>query len=352
MSKYVNSKFVFGIVLFAAVLIATAVFSLGASFESPTFRFNKPALPKPVAPKITTLFFAGDIMLSRNVGTKIVEANDTARPYANTSSVISSANISFANLESPFYDKGPRLTQGLIFKAEPNTVEGLVQSGFDILSTANNHSFDQGRGGVDYTLNWLATYGIAAVGTGLDCHNGKILTSNGIKFGYLAYSYTAYNDGGKIKDPLVCDWNDLAQIKKDIELLKPKVDFLIVSSHMGTEYKRQPDEANELGAKETIDAGADLFVGHHPHWFQTIEQYNGKWIFYSLGNFVFDQMWSQETKEGLTFVATFEDKELKQIELKPVIIEDFCCPRWTNSTETLKILNKINLTSTHLMNKN
>jgi poly-gamma-glutamate capsule biosynthesis protein CapA/YwtB (metallophosphatase superfamily) len=308
-----------------------------------------PELPQP---KETSLFFAGDIMLSRNVGTAIVREGAADLPFQKTKDAVRRADISFANLESPFNDEGPRRTEGLVFKAEPDAVDGLTAAGFDILSTANNHSYDQGKNGITYTLDWLRQHGIKTVGTGLDCHDGVIMEANGIKFGYLAYSYAAFNDGGRVPDPLVCDWNDLDQVKSDIAALKPQADFVIVSSHMGAEYKREPEPANAAAARATIDAGADMFIGHHPHWVQTIEEYEGKYIFYSLGNFVFDQMWSQDTREGLGVKVLFKDKILSRIELMPVVIDDYCCPRWADETETKSILAKINLTSPVLMDKN
>jgi poly-gamma-glutamate synthesis protein (capsule biosynthesis protein) len=330
--------FLVSILTIASVVYITYTLSNPRTIRSPMSSFS--AVQVPVVE--TKLFFAGDIMLSRNVGTKMVEANDVTLPYKDVAATIKSADISFANLESPFNDKGGRVTQGLTFKAEPNTVDGLTFAGFDILATANNHVFDQGKTGITYTLDWLNQHGIKSVGVGLDCHSGVVMEADGMKFGYLAYSYTAFNDGGKSTDPLVCNWNDQKQIAADIKALKPKVDFLIVTSHMGTEYKRVPDEANAIGARATIDAGADLFVGHHPHWVQTIEEYNGKYIFYSLGNFVFDQMWSQDTKEGLAFEVLFKDKKLSRISLLPVVIENFCCPHWATEEETKNILTKIN----------
>ena len=307
-------------------------------------------LPKPPT---TTLFFAGDIMLSRNVAGKIYTANDVHLPYLNVSEKILSADIAFANLESPFNSQGDHSVQNsLIFNADPKFADGLSNAGFDILSTANNHSFDQGKSAIEFTRVTLVNNNLVSVGTGVDCHSGKIIEKNQIKFGFLAYSYAAHNDGGKIPDPLVCDWNDEQQIVADIQAMRPQVDFLIVSAHIGTEYKRVPDEDNALRARKTIDAGADLFIGHHPHWIQTIEQYQGKWIFYSLGNFVFDQMWSQDTKEGLTITVTLEEKAIKKIELNPVVIENYCCPIWADDMESLAILKKIGLTTRVLLGEN
>lgn len=338
---------IFVLVLAAGGALAFNDWQLPLNVNIPTY--NPPVhTPK----KLTSLFFAGDIMLSRNVGTKIVEANDVNLPYMNVKDVIESADISFANLESPFNDQGPRVTEGLVFKAEPKTVTGLVNAGFDILSTANNHAYDQGKYGIEYTVNWLKQNGIDPLGTGTSCHDGRIEEANGIKFGYLGYSYTAHNDGGKVPDPIVCDWTNTEQVVKDIQTLKPQVDFLIVSAHMGTEYHRTPNDSDVAGAHAAIDAGADLFIGHHPHWIQTTEQYKGKYIFYSLGNFVFDQMWSQDTKEGLAVSVLLDEKNISRIKLMPVVIENFCCPRWATDDETKTILNKINLTEPVLFDKN
>ncbi|OGE80713.1 MAG: hypothetical protein A3E98_04610 [Candidatus Doudnabacteria bacterium RIFCSPHIGHO2_12_FULL_48_11] len=312
-------------------------------------------------PQSVTLFFAGDIMLSRNVHDRMAKAGDFALPFNHVVRQVVSANLSFANLESPFNDQGPHFVpNSLVFNADSKSVAGLVAAGFDILSTANNHAFDQGQRGLEFTRDLLEAHDkahdILAVGTGEGCHQGKIIEKSGIKFGFLAYSYAAYNDGGKQSDPLVCNWNDSAQTAEDIKLLKNKANFVTVSFHAGTEYKRQPDEKNVALAHAATDAGADLLIGHHPHWIQTIEEYKGKYIFYSLGNFIFDQMWSQETREGLTMTMTItmtdQKPEIKKIELMPVVIDDYCCPRWANSSETASILKKINLTSNILVDNN
>jgi poly-gamma-glutamate synthesis protein (capsule biosynthesis protein) len=330
-------------------IAAAAVWSFAAPGKLQHYTFWRPAPPPP---KITTLFFAGDVMLSRNVGSQIAAAKDPDLPFRNVQADIQAASLSFANLESPFYNQGPRVTAGLKFKAEPDTVQGLLDAGFDILSTANNHTFDQGRAGVLFTLDWLKTHNIVSLGTGTDCHAGRIIERGGIKFGFLGYSYSAYNDGGQVPDPLVCDFNDTKQMVADIAALRPQVDYLIVSAHRGAEYTREPEAKTVAAAHAAIDAGADMFVGHHPHWIQTTEEYLGKPIFYSLGNFVFDQDWSRDTSEGLTLLAEFSNGKLKQITLHPVVLQNNCCPRWANETETKTILQKINLTDTVISVKN
>lgn len=332
-------------------LLGGIIFTLSNKTQPKIVAINNNKLTPPPVPEVS-VFLAGDIMLSRNVGTKIFEANDNTLPFRNVADLAANADIAYANLESPFNNKGSRVTQGLVFKAEPNTVEGLKLAGLDVLATANNHAFDQGRTGITYTLDWLKQNGITPIGTGLNCHDGVVIEKENMKIGFLSYSYTAYNDGGKVPDPLVCDWTDQPQVAEDIQTLKPKVDFLFVTPHMGTEYMREPDEKNVILTHAAIDAGADMIVGHHPHWIQIHEIYKSKYIFYSLGNFVFDQMWSQDTREGLTLEVLFKNKELSKIKLMPVIIDDYCCPRFANEAETKTILQKINLTTSVVLDKN
>jgi poly-gamma-glutamate capsule biosynthesis protein CapA/YwtB (metallophosphatase superfamily) len=304
---------------------------------------DNPIPIKKTSKPLTTIFFAGDIMLSRNVARAMYKANDFNLPFAKVADEIKKASIAFANLESPFSDQGQHFVEGsLIFNADPKSAEGLKSAGFDILSTANNHTLDQDQAGLKFTYNLLSQNGIAPIGTTLDCHNGKILAAGGMKFGFLAYTY-GLNGKGPTQD--VCDTTDLKQVAADITKLKTQVDQVIVNMHAGTEYTRNPTPAQIAFAHAAIDAGADLVVGEHPHWVQTVEQYKGKWIFYSLGNLVFDQMWSQETREGLTLLVTYNKTEIQKIELRPVIIDDYCCPRWATDDETKNILAKINLTS-------
>ncbi len=307
----------------------------------------------------TTLFFAGDIMLSRNVHRKISEANDPTLPFQKTAAVSANADIAFANLESPFNTTGTHFVDGsLIFNADPNSVTGLTVAGFDVLSTANNHALDQGLKGLDLTIDWLKQHQIIPVGTfpttGGEFDPGQnVISKNKIAFGFLSYSYTAQNDGGKTTSPYIAGYNDLTKLKQDILGMRGHYsDVVIVNMHAGTEYTREPTQKQIDFAHAAIDAGADLVTGEHPHWIQTVEQYKGKWIFYSLGNFVFDQMWSQETREGLTVLVTYKNSEIIKIELRPVIIEDYSTPRWANSEETIAILQKINLTSPILFNQN
>src|SRR3990167_10074072 len=116
-------------------------------------------------------------------------------------------------------------------------------------------------------------------------------------------------------------------MREAVKEAKQKTDFVIVSMHAGIEYVNKPNTSQTNFAREAIDAGADLIIGHHPHVVQIMEKYKGKYIFYSLGNFVFDQMWSMATREGLMIKAYFTKSGVEKVLLYPVLIENYSQPR-------------------------
>ena len=299
---------------------------------------------------ITTLLAVGDIMLSRNVGAKIDQAKNPNLPFEKTADLLKNADIAFGNLECPLSDSTTPIRQGLVFRCLTYEFDGVTNAGFDVLSTANNHAFDQGQNNINFTIDYLLSYGILPVGTrksdaftnSMELVNG-LIKRNGIKFGFLAYSYSARNDGKTSTDPQIATM-DSEQLKTDIKNLQlVGTDVIIVNMHAGTEYTRHPNHMQIDFAHAAINAGADIVLGEHPHWIQDVEIYNGKPIFYSLGNFVFDQMFSQETREGLMVKLTFLNKKLTTAELIPVIIDNYCCPRFATTIEKQKLFEKTQL---------
>jgi poly-gamma-glutamate synthesis protein (capsule biosynthesis protein) len=117
--------------------------------------------------------------------------------------------------------------------------------------------------------------------------------------------------------------------------------------HAGIEYAGKPNNSQINFAHAAIDAGADLVTGHHPHVVQTLEKYKGKYIFYSLGNFVFDQPQLEETKEGLAVKIYFAKNGISKISLLPVVIENLAQPRMANENEATKILQRLNFSFTN-----
>jgi len=322
--------------------------------------------------KTTATFLAvGDIMLSRSVALAIQKAGDPALPFSKMTDIFRSVDFSFGNLESPFSDNNHFNPSGsMVFNAPKDNIKGLVDNRFKILFLANNHALDQGIKGLDYTKKYLDENGIRHFGTGdnLDeAWQAAIVGANGIKICFTGASYASVNDNGKTTNNYVARIEDLSHLKSSILNLKSSCDFTVAVMHAGTEYTRKPNQAEMNFAHAAIDAGADLVIGGHPHWIQTTEEYKGKYIFYSLGNFIFDQEWSQDTKEGLILkiqvsknqvsskaisgAATAEDLQgsrmaatLDKIELIPVVIENYSTPRPATPEEAKAILDKIGVT--------
>lgn len=262
--------------------------------------------------KPITLIVVGDVMLGRSVNAKMRSLNDFAYPFAKTASLLASADLTFINLESPFFNNCPTTNEGMKFCADPRAIEGLTLAGVDIANLANNHINNYGQEGVNFTKKLLQKNEIDPLGPK---NNLVIKTVKGTKLGFLGFDLTSGYQEEKIFEI----------VKK----ANSQVDFLIVSFHWGIEYAPEPSQKQKELAYQTVEAGADLILGHHPHVIQKTEDHQGVKIVYSLGNFIFDQPWSEATKKGLIGIFTFENFENKKLiegNFKEVYIQDFCQP--------------------------
>lgn len=261
--------------------------------------------------KPIVLVAVGDVMLGRSVNAKMRSLSDFTYPFLKTADFLKEADITFANLESPFYDFCPTTNEGMIFCADPQAVEGLVFSGIDIVNLANNHTRNYGSKGVEKTKNLLNWSAITPLGPEDDLLVKEV---KGTKFGFLGFNLT-----GRFQKE---------EIIRKVKESAGKADILVVSFHWGIEYAKNPSSWQKDLAHQMIDAGADLILGHHPHVIQEVETYKRTPIVYSLGNFVFDQPWSQETRKGLVGIFTFQDKKLAKSEFKKIYIKNFCQPEF------------------------
>jgi poly-gamma-glutamate synthesis protein (capsule biosynthesis protein) len=272
-------------------------------------------------PAMITLIAVGDIMLGRSVNAKMRALNNFNYPFLKTADFLRAADITFINLESPFYDDCPTTNTGMIFCADPKSIDGLVFAGVDIVNLANNHIRNYGKEGVEQTINLLDKNNISF--TGISYLNDIYYYSDGgfiqrkvrnTEFGFLGFDLTSGYQEEKVVQA--------------VRESSPDVDILIVSFHWGTEYAQEPSTRQIELAHRVIGAGADLILGHHPHVIQKTEDYHEGKIVYSLGNFVFDQPWSEATKKGLVGIFTFQGKKLVNSEFKEVSIKDYSQPEF------------------------
>ncbi|NTU69637.1 CapA family protein [bacterium] len=299
--------------------------------------------------KVTDILSVGDIMLSRDVGIKIRKSKDNSLPFNKLGDFLSKADITFGNLESPFYNQGAPLDIGMSFKANPDYIEGISFSGFDILSLANNHFGNQGRLGMQYTFSHLLGNNIKYCGAGNnieEAHNAAVINKNDKSLSFLSYnsiqpqSYEAGTDLAGLA--YLYDTNDsISKMKKDIGTEKDKGNIVVVSFHWGSEYTPKASDFQKKIAKEAIAAGADTIIAQHPHVVQGLDFIEDKPVLYSLGNFVFDQMWSQETREGLILKTILVNNKIVALDLLPVIIDDYNQPRFAIEAESNRILKRV-----------
>lgn len=254
----------------------------GASKTQEHFVFDAPSVPKVKA------IFVGDIMLDRNVRIIVAKQKNFNYPFELADEMIKNFDIRIGNLEGPVTKFDPVAEPGgiLRFTISPNFLNALSER-FDALSLANNHMLDFGQEGYSQTKNFLDQKNIKWFGNGKNAENelSAIINKNGISIGLVGYHGLWDSNTDKIID--------------EIQNIKKSSDFVVVYPHWGNEYQKNPSTTQQKQAHEFIDAGADLIIGSHPHVVQTIEIYNNKAIFYSLGNFVFDQYWSEETMRSL-----------------------------------------------------
>lgn len=289
------------------------------------------------AQNIRTMIATGDIIPARSVNYQVLARHDFKWPYLKTASIVKNADIVFANLESPLIDKCPTTQEGMVFCGDKNNIEGLLFAGINIVSLANNHAGNYGPQGVEQTTKLLNENNILVTGV----HGPTIADIKGIKFAFLGY-----NDITK-SQPGVSNVDEEI-IKQEIAEAKKQADLVIVTLHWGTEYKDLPDDRQRYLGHIAVDAGADLIVGNHPHWIQPVEIYKGKLITYAHGNFVFDQMWSQKTKEGVIGKYIFYDKQLIDVEFMPVQIADYGQPFFLEGAQVQAILTEMKVNSLKL----
>lgn len=268
---------------------------------------------------------AGELSVLLVGDTNIQGRDDPASAFRHVMSVLEDASLLFGHLEGPLASPSqdpqrldiphkPRWRH-----SEPRMAEGLQAAGFAAMSCASNVTY--GHGVAESTRATLMQAGITPCGAGADleeAHLPAVMARDGVSFGFLSYTSifwpyehaaqprrpgiatvaatTAYRPHPRVLEmpgapPIVetrADPAELDRMRSAIAELRGRVDFVVISCHWGVSSSSEvTDYQREIG-RAAIDAGADLVVGHHPHVIQEVEVWNGRAIFYSLGNFAFD----------------------------------------------------------------
>lgn len=299
-------------------------------------------LPKP--PQPVTIVAFGDMMLDRYVWT-LMQRNGLDYPFVHVPELIESLlrdegevsstseegggdasqaqstsqvqvstaqpDFLFANLEGPISDsKYVNPGTAMIFNFKPMVTEMLNKYGFNLLSLANNHAYDMGETGATQTRQYLTQAGIHHFGDARAIRAESVWTTT-LKDKGVTLSFIGFND-------TVSDHLDYTAATELIHSLEEKSDFTIVSIHWGAEYRTQPTATQVEHAQQFVQAGADAILGHHPHVIMSKDGSPVEWfegpdgkrpIYYSLGNFIFDQYFQQNVQEGLGVILELKKGE-------------------------------------------
>lgn len=251
------------------------------------------------------------------VGDILVDREEPETIFRHVAPVLRSADITFANCEQMYSDKGCPSPVHATY-SDPKNIPALTYAGIHVVSLANNHTLDWGVDGLMDTLARLREAGFLCVGAGKNMAEARqpvVVERKGNRIGFLAYGcigpdgYEA--EAGKPGYAPVRAWtiyqkvdyqpgtpprivtipykDDLAAMEEDIRKLKAQVEVVVVSYHWGLHFvpRTIPGYCFDI-AHAAVDAGADLVLGGHPHILKGLEVYKGKVIFYSLGNFALE----------------------------------------------------------------
>lgn len=304
----------------------------------------------PPLPTVLVLTFVGDIMLGRTVHRIMTARGDWSAPFRRIADELSWSDLTVGNLECALSSRfsPPDDPYTLRFLSFPAAIEGLLFAGIDAVSLANNHSMDFGADGLLDTRRALGDHGIVAFGAGVDREEAlrpafvqmAHCTVALLGFDGVASAWYGATDHRPGTAPLTPE-----TIRNAISSAASQADIVIPFFHWGVEYTLVPTEEQRAIARLAIDSGATLVVGSHPHWVQGVEWYRGKPIFYSLGNFIFDQEWSWETKQSVILHLWFNGSRLLRYELVPAVIEDYHRPRLATGWEATDIRRQIRASS-------
>lgn len=257
--------------------------------------------------------FLGDFMLDRS-NRNLIDRRGLDWMTKEISNIFLNKDLIVINLEGTITDKNSvsvgtvETEKGhFIFTFNPERTKNFLEENkIGIANLGNNHITNFGAEGVLETKKNLQNFGVDYFGDPTDQNNFLVKDIEGMKIGFVNY-----NAFSKINS---------AETMENIRKAKKQSNFVIVYTHWGAEYALLENETQRKLAHDFIDNGADLIIGTHPHVIQPVEIYKNKAIFYSLGNFIFDQYFSEDVKERLAVGGSIS-KDKTEFYLEPLYLE-------------------------------
>lgn len=281
-----------------------------------------------------TMVAAGDVLIHPALTEQATADGKGRRDYAallaGVKPVIEQADLAICHLETPIAPAAGPFKGYPQFSVPPEIATGLAGLGYDTCSTASNHTLDQGPKGVTTTLDTLDAAGIKHTGSARSATEAAaplILDVHGIKVAQISYTF-GLNSGTSAPSPWLANILDPAKVLTAARAArKAGAEIVIASLHWGIEDRTDPTPDQLRIAKQLLnDPAIDLIVGHHAHTVQPVEQINGKWVFYGLGNQIarHDQP-RGTTEEGIIarvrFVKSPDGWHTEKAEYLPTLVD-------------------------------
>ncbi len=260
-------------------------------------------------------------------------------------SLFQQADLSIANLESPTPKRWQQHNSGTTFTGNPALLRVVKEAGFDFLSSANNHIGDGGILRIPETIAAVKAAGMGSGGAGANLAEAQrpwLSDVGGITVGIVAVDQVNPSTHARANRPGSAPIGT-PELRASIAAARAAgADVVIVFPHWGLEFQAQPTASQRRFAKVAIVAGADMVLGSHSHWASAMEIINGKPVFYSMGNFVFDQNWSVETSEGLVIESTFAGSRLISTRMLPTVVLNQSQPNFVDvATDGVPIMDRV-----------
>jgi poly-gamma-glutamate synthesis protein (capsule biosynthesis protein) len=269
------------------------------------------------ASDLRVLVVTGDVIPARLVNLALRRLDDYGRPFRSVAPLLAQGDLRLIDLEAPLLASCPVVTTGFTFCGDARVADGMAAAGISIANLANNHLGNYGPRGIQETEAVLDSHGIAVSGLG----HVAVREVRGLRFAVIGFNLV----GAHFDEPAV---------REQIARARGLADVVVVEYHWGREYETfpfaaaglAPDDPRVVG-RATIDDGADLVIGNHPHCVQGAELYHGRLITYAHGNLLFDQHWSTGTQQSVVGRYVFAGARLVAVQYLPVRITGDVEPR-------------------------
>jgi poly-gamma-glutamate capsule biosynthesis protein CapA/YwtB (metallophosphatase superfamily) len=314
-------------------------------------------MPSPTSVPRITLLFTGIIVPARCVQAGIDKRNDPGYPYGEVADMIQEADLAIGTLNATISDYPPKTgcVPTFVLVGDSRNAAALADAGFDVMSVATNHIKNCGlpncgdRAFLD-TLENLRQAGVIPVGAGINLNDALkpvVVTVKGVRFGIVSLGQIEAMAFAGEDTPGIAILDD-DNLRSAIAVAREISDVVIALPHWGPEYSPNPNPYQVHFAEVAVEAGADLVVGNHTHVVQAVQEIEGIQVFYGLGNFVFDQNWSEETQQAVILRVEFEGQRYIGYELIPTRVDGEGRVRLADESEASEILERVQTASSRL----